>query len=145
MSKWAASSSDIPSKRQYTRIYTSAQSATSTTHSTRYTELHENAHGRLNQRQSFKWSTIPLIPDNLDPDKELNEWVENTEPVQGTSTTTVGNTTQPVQKPKKTQTRLVCLVSQTLVAISSPFLQKNLIEWQPFQSYFYATSILLYV
>jgi len=43
-----------------------------------YTKPHENAHGQLNQQWSIKQSTIPLIPDNLDPDKEINEWVEDT-------------------------------------------------------------------
>jgi hypothetical protein len=139
MSKRASSSSDVPSKRQRTRIYTSARSATSTTRSTRYTELRENARGRLNQRRSIQRSTIPLIPDDLDPDNEINEWVEDTEPGQGTSTTTVGNTNataRPAQKSKKTQTRLVRLMSLTLVAVSSPYLQKNLTEWVAFRDSF---------
>src|ERR1700729_3986582 len=103
MSKRPSSSSSAPSKCQCTTcVYFIVQSGTganSSTHSTRYTQLRVNDCGRRNQRWVIQQTTTPLIPDDLDPDNEINEWVDEPD-IEDSGPTPAGDASSapPVQK-----------------------------------------------
>src|ERR1700733_2829120 len=105
MTKRPSSSSSAPSKRQCTtRVYLVAQSGTganSSTHSTRYTQLRVNDRGRRTQRRVVQQTTTPLVPDDLDPDNEINEWADEPD-VENSGPTLAGDASSapPAQKPK---------------------------------------------
>jgi hypothetical protein len=116
MSKRASSSTDAPSKKQRTRVYSSSQAGPSTTRATRYTELRYDGRGRLRQRRTTQHLNVPLVPNHLDPDKEIDEWVDDTDPAEDTAATKVGDASASKRHPKKkTQTRLVCFMFMTRV------------------------------
>jgi hypothetical protein len=104
----SSSNSSAPAKRKCTtRIYNFGQPSTAT--STRYAELRINERGRRGQGRSSQLPTQSLVPDDLDPDKEINEWADDTEDPVEASVPQAGNASASVQKPKKRQTRVVCL------------------------------------
>jgi len=112
--KRASASSDDPSKKIQTRTYSSHSATQSTIRGTQYTQLRDNGRGRLTQRRTNQTTTIPLVPDDLDPDEEINKWVDDAEPTgegAGTTQTSSNSTTPPELKQKKRHTRLVCVPS----------------------------------
>jgi hypothetical protein len=117
--KRSATSNEGPSKRCNTRVYQSTVRAGTldTTRRSRYTQIRNN-NGRLQQRRTVQQTITPVIPE-LDPDDEIDQWVDDhdesndTTPAHASNaSTSSANVTQArVPKQKKTQTRLVRVFS----------------------------------
>jgi hypothetical protein len=102
-----------PTKSRRTHIYESTSQSSTQRTGTRYTHPHDNSKGWLTQKRTNQQPiTPPTTIGTIDPDDEINQWVDGSEGShEDTSTTQAGtaSTAHPkATKPKKTRTRLVC-------------------------------------
>ena len=113
--KRAAAPDGEPAKRRRTRIYGSTSQSSTRSTGTRYTQLRDNGKGRLTQKRTNQQPITPPTPiDTTDPDDEINQWVCDSEGSHEDASTTQAGTASTAHpkatKPKKTRTRLVCIL-----------------------------------